>query len=473
MHSASGRDFVYSPTSFMHLVDSIRPHSRSTSTIDGYITHGPGGHSLISFSSLPSSPPPTLPPPPTMDNTTTPVATAEERVQALLSNQYLRYMHRNRSAWYEDSQPLDTAPRCFQPSRRNEVPLISDWRTYARVVAIQAKWKAKHFHDAHYEVNGVVWGWSDPSTDVIVKLVTSPSVEAVEFIISNDPFHTPHIFVSHSEGEEPHCLDHLGNPDTLGESVTPSAPFPELCGYTPRQSFVGPAGKAQLLLPPRAFSISDRDAAVIEYTMMMTHRRNTMRRKAGEFHARLRHGRAHVGYPAQSHDDFVPIDEVEVEYEGFSERTECPLARLGIFQEDLTAMAEPAPNSPDDEDEEEENSFEEQVEEVSSDTRAILQRLGMLDSDSDSDSESDEERDLSGTTSEDVSDSDSSAEVSFASSTTLTTSPARVHTLPCRFGFLNLALLASDADEESSVSSFFAGGDESDCESPDTEDGDC
>ncbi|KAG9112983.1 hypothetical protein FRC07_007821 [Ceratobasidium sp. 392] len=407
-----------------------------------------------------------------------PTPTSEERLQALVSNQYRHIMHRNRAVWYRDCQPLDTAPKCFKPSRRNDVPLIGDWRTYAQVVAFQAKWKAKRFNIQHYGINGVVWGWTDPSTDIIFDLVNSQTVQTVEFIISNDSFRAPHIFVSHSEGEEHHCLDNTGNPDTLGNTPNslPIQSIPELCGFTPRQSFVGPTGKAQLFLPPRAFSVNDRDTAIIEYTLTMTRRQNTMRRKAGEFHAELRRIRARRAAglrPDESERDFGSLDEDEFMCQGFSERTECPLARLGIFREDITALDESAVDSSDSEDEEEEG--EEEAEELSSTTRTVLQRLGMLGSDSDSESDFDDERD-----SDDESDSgvsDHSGNTSFRSPATFSVSRTQAQTLPADVGRLDLSRFASDADEEeSSVSSFFVDGEsdqESDCESPDTQDSDC
>ncbi|KAG8729035.1 hypothetical protein FRC12_021303, partial [Ceratobasidium sp. 428] len=196
-------------SSLIGLVDSVLLDSarQSANTVDGYITHeNNSGQAFVSFHPLSSPPPPKHSPLPLPLSTMAPQATptAEERLQTLLSNQYHRRMHRNRIAWYRDCEPLNTAPKCFKPSMRNDVPLISDWRTYAQVVAFQAKWKAKRFHELHYEINGVVWGWSDPSTDVIVGLVTSQTVETIEFIISNDPFRVPHIFVSHSDGEEHH-----------------------------------------------------------------------------------------------------------------------------------------------------------------------------------------------------------------------------------------------------------------------------
>ncbi|KAG8741400.1 hypothetical protein FRC10_002920 [Ceratobasidium sp. 414] len=420
---------------------------------------------------------------PTMAPKATP--TSQQRLQVLLSNQYHRRMHRNRPAWYKGCEPLNTAPKCFKPPMRNEVPLISDWRTYAQVVAFQAKWKAKRFHELHYEINGVVWGWSDPSADVITELVTSQTVETIEFIISNDPFRAPHIFVSHSEGEEPHCLGGAGNPDTLGE--TRSSPsmqsVPDFCKFTPRQSFTGLTGKAQLLLPPRAFSVNDRDVATIEYTLKTTRRQNTMRRKAGEFHAGLRRIRAlRAAGPSigeLEEEDFVPMDEEELAYHGFSDRIECPLARLGIFQEDIAAMAELAMVSSEDEDEDEgEEALE--TEELPSTTCEVLRRLGVLASDSDSESESggDDERDPPEATHDEASDSEASdpGDTSFSSSSTTSVSPTQAQILPVSFGRFDLSRFALDADEESSVSSVFLD-EESDpelgCESPDTEDSDC
>ncbi|KAG8711145.1 hypothetical protein FRC09_020758 [Ceratobasidium sp. 395] len=425
--------------------------------------------------------------------------TAEERLQTLLSNQYHRRMHRNRTAWYRDCEPLDTAPKCFKPSmvswspamcvkrpanepphQRNDVPLISDWRTYAQVVAFQAKWKAKRFHELHYEINGVVWGWSDPSTDVILGLVTSQTVETIEFIISNDPFRVPHIFVSHSDGEEHHCLDDTGNPDTLNNTPDnlPTQSIPELCGFTPRQSFVGPTGKTQLFLPPRAFNVNDRDVAIIEYTLIMTRRQTTMRRKAGEFHAGLRRIRArHTGgrkVDESGREDLVQTSDEDLVYQGFSERTECPLARLGIFQpEDIAAMAESAVVSSDSEEEDEEEA--EEAEELSSTTCAVLRRLGMLDSDFDSESEGDDENDDedSEATSDNASDLESAA---LSSSITFLVSSPRAQMLPANAMQPDFSRFISETDEESSVSSLFVDDDsdqELDCESPDTEDSDC
>ncbi|KAG9104855.1 hypothetical protein FRC06_008085 [Ceratobasidium sp. 370] len=413
--------------------------------------------------------------------------TSQERLQALLSNQYHRRVHRNRAAWYEDCQPLDTALKCFKLSTRNEVPQISDWRTYAQVVAFQAMWKAKRFRELHYGVNGAVWGWSDPSAAVITELVTSQTVETIEFIISNDPFRVPHIFVSHSEGEEHHCLGDAGNPDTLGDASnsSPVRSVPELCGFTPRQSFTGPTGKAQLLLPPRAFSVNDRDVAIIEYTLKTTRRQNTMRRKAGEFHAGLRRIRARraagLSIDDPEEEDFVPMDEEELSYyQGSSDRTECPLARLGIFQEDIAAMAELAVVSPDSEEEESEGEETGETEELSSTTCEVLRRLGILGSDSDSESDSgeDDEHDPLETTCTDASDREASdpGDTTSSSSSTTPVSPTRAQTLPVSIGCLDLFQLSLDADEESSVSSVFLD-EESDpelgCESPDTEDSDC
>ncbi|KAG9093400.1 hypothetical protein FS749_014449 [Ceratobasidium sp. UAMH 11750] len=315
-------------------------------------------------------------------------------------------------------------------------------------------------------------------------------VQTIEFIISNDPFRVPHIFVSHSEGEEPHSLGDTGNPDTLGGA--PNNPsiqsIPELCGLTPRQSFTSPTGKAQLLLPPRAFSVNDRDLAIIEYTLKMTRHQSTMRRKACEFHAGLRRIRAQrtagLSTYESEEEDFVPMDEEELSYHGFSDRTECPLARLGIFQpEDIGAMAELAMVSPDSEGEEDEEEAEETegTEKLSSTTCEVLRRLGVLgsDSDSESDSDGDDERDPLEAIYDDASDSEGSdpSDATSSSSSTTPVSPTQAQTLPVSIGRLDLSRFALDADEEeSSVSSMFLDEEsdsELDCESPDTEDSDC
>jgi hypothetical protein len=335
--------------------------------------------------------------------------------------------------------------------------------------------------------------------------VTSQTIETIEFVISNDPFHVPHIFVSHSEGEEPHCLDATGNPDTLGDTPSTSVQsISDLCGFTPRQCLLSPAGKEQLFLPPRACTATDRDSSILEYTLVTTNRQTALRRRAGEFHAGLRRIRARqvsgldpagddrvggLGSIKESdewEDDIRPMSQEELVSQGLSERTECPLLRLGIFQqEDIAAMAESALVSSDSESEEEE---EEEVLQrvpkspgVSGDTCAVLRRLGMLDSDSDSDSDStsgDEGPDCSDLDSDEESDDDTSSEadITFGSSTTISISQARVQAFPVDVRTLDLSRAVSDADEEASSASSLFVDEESDsdsgCESPDTED-DC
>ncbi|KAG8730426.1 hypothetical protein FRC12_020275 [Ceratobasidium sp. 428] len=203
-----------------------------------------------------------------------------------------------------------------------------------------------------------------------------------------------------------------------------------------------------------------------------------MRRKAGEFHAglrRIRAGRAGGRKVDESgREDLVQTSDEDLVYQGFSERTECPLARLGIFQsEDIAAMAESAVVSSDSEEEDEEEA--EEAEELSSTTCAVLRRLGMLDSDFDSESDGDDENDDedSEATPDDASDLENAT---FGSSATFLVSSPRAQMLPTNTMQPDFSRFMSEADEESSVSSLFVDDDsdqELDSESPDTEDSDC
>ncbi|KAF8606555.1 hypothetical protein BDV93DRAFT_520837 [Ceratobasidium sp. AG-I] len=499
---------------------------RSSSAVVGYITSLPESDRepvpphLLPYPDPPSSPQPSPSHPPSAmaststASTTNTVISAEERMAVLLSNQYNRRMHRNRAAWYKGS-PLDTAPKCFESRRRDDTPLIRDWQTYHKVVAVQTTWAAKAFQLKHYEINGVIWGWSDPSAKVIVELFTSDTIDTIEYAISSDPFRAPHVVVTHSQGDEPHCLDAHGNPDQLGDSPAPSSkPITEIGGFTPRQSSVGPTGKQQLFLPPRLALIHEREFYATELNVAANKRQKVMRRQAFIFQAGLRRIRERREFirdtgldpsllfkdspkdeathqtELESEADFEPMTEEEIAYEGLSERTECPLLRLGIFQqEDIAAMADSAVIDVDESEEtevdEEEEADSEPEEEytlpsspaLSHDTFAVLRRLGMVDSDSDSGSDYDEESDSDSSVPE--SESASDAETEFQDGdVTIGSWNAAPAAFPTSTGFLNLASVAgADADEDSSVSSLFVGEDQdsfdSDCESPDTEEEEC
>lgn len=248
--------------------------------------------------------------------------------------------------------------------------------------------------------------------------------------------------------------------------------------------------------------------------MAVNNRQKMMRRQAFIFHAGLRRIRERREFirgtgldfsllfkndlkttaaaQTEPEADFEPMTEEEIESEGLSERTECPLQRLGIFQqEDIAAMAESAVIEADGSDEAEAEEGEEVEGEpgeeytlpsspaLSHDTFAVLRRLGMLDSDSESESGSDcsDESDSEESVPESESESDAETEPQDGDETITpwNTTPA---TFPTSSGCLNLAsVVAPDADEDSSVSSLFVGEDQdsfdSDCESPDTEEEVC
>lgn len=338
-------------------------------------------------------------------------------------------------------------------------------------------------------------------------------MDTIEYAISSDPFRAPHIVVTHSPGDEPHCLGAHGNPDQLGDKPAPSSkPITEIGGFTPRQSSVGPTGKQQLFLPPRLALIHEREYHAIEANVAANQRQKMMRRQAFIFQAELKRIRerrefirrtgldlsllckdslmTEATFQAESGPDFEPMTEEEIACEGLSERTECPLQRLGIFQqEDIAAMADSAVIKADesDETEDEEEEVEEESEAeytlpsspaLSHDTFAVLRRLGMVDSDEDSDSGSDEDEESdSESSAPEYESSDAETEDQGGDVTIGSWNNAPV-TFPTSTGCLNLANVAGlDADEDSSVSSLFVGEDQdsfaSDCESPDTEEDEC
>lgn len=353
-----------------------------------------------------------------------PPKTAEERLEVILSNQYKRRMHRNRPKWYSGN-PLDTAPKCFAPWRRNDVPLIRDWETCRRVVAKKAAWMGKVFEDKYYEINGVIWGWQDPASNFLVDLFTS-EMETVEFAISSDPFWVPHIIVTHSPGDEPQYLDTHANPDQLTKAPRGTVPNP--WGCTPRQSFTGPTGKDQLLLPPRMSASHEREEYVILCTMATINRHGAIVRLSVKFQSGLRRIRARrglfraAGYTpdhdeipergrelsrkdiSNSHlipsaeaeeSDFVPMSSEEVQASGFSDEDAAKslLERCGImFQmqlDDIGDLADSAVlsgNEDEDEDDEDEDKEEEEVSSpslphsptIASDTYKALRKLGMV-----------------------------------------------------------------------------------------------
>jgi hypothetical protein len=351
-------------------------------------------------------------------------------------------------------------------------------------------------------------------------------MQTVEFAISSEPFWAPHIVITHSPGDEPGYLDTHRNPDQL--TAPPPAIVPNPWGCTPRQSFVGPTGKDQLLLPPRMSLSFERD----EYTQLCAavtiNRRNVLLRLSIQFHEGLRKIRArrellrsvgrslekdglsargrHTSCKAISSSritisdviseepDFEPLTQYEIKASGFSDSdaAESLFARCGImFQpqlDDISLLADAAILSEsEDEDDEESSSSLPRSPTIASDTFEVLRRLGMVhcetidsedeeedaddgDEDEDEDDESTEGLPIPGAMTSDsgsMTDQGDLASSSWEAESTV---------FPISSGSLDLAsMLNKDADdEESSVSSLFVGEDQdsiaSDCETPDTED---
>ncbi|CAE6456636.1 unnamed protein product [Rhizoctonia solani] len=296
--------------------------------------------------------------------------TAEDRLAAILSNQYKRHMCKSRPRWYQ-GHPLDTAPKCFTPWRRNDVPLIRDWATFHRVTAKKAAWMGKVFSHKYYDVNGVIWTWEDPASALLVDLFASDIMDSVELAISSDPFHAPHIVVTHSPGEEPEYLDTHGNPDQL---TSAPSPVPNPWGCTPRQSFTSPTGMDQLLLPPRMSMCYERDEYAELCAAATTDRQNIFLRVSIRFQeglrkARYQHDREHgrdtglenISSTRSEQTDLEPMTRDEAEARGFSDTyaAESLMARGIMFQlraDDLALMAESAILSEESEDEDEDGS---------------------------------------------------------------------------------------------------------------------
>ncbi|CCO30792.1 hypothetical protein BN14_04824 [Rhizoctonia solani AG-1 IB] len=311
-----------------------------------------------------------MPPSPTINRT------AEEWPAPLLSNQYKRQMQRNRPLWYQ-GHPLDTAPKCFTPGRRDHVPLIRDWVTYHRVAAKKAAWMGKVFSHKYYKTNGAIWAWSDPANALLISLFTSDTMEAIEFAISSDPFQVPHVVVTHSPGEDPRYLDTHGNPDQLTDA--PSTIAPSLWGCTPRQSFTGPTGMDQLLLPPRMAMCYERDDYSDLCAAATINRQNIFHRVSIQFNEGLRRARARrqrerecgrdtdpknisgshttISNAYSEETDFEPTIRTKVNARGFSDTDAAAslMARGIVFHpqaDDLALMAESAIISEDSDDEE-------------------------------------------------------------------------------------------------------------------------
>ncbi|KAG8691219.1 hypothetical protein FRC11_005826 [Ceratobasidium sp. 423] len=424
--------------------------------------------------------------------------TAEERLAAILSNQYKRRMYRNRPRWYQ-GHPLDTASKCFTPWRRNDVPLICDWATCHKVVATKAAWMGRVFSHKYYEVNGVIWAWKDPASTLLVDLFTSDVMGTIEFAISSDPFRAPHVVVTHSPGEEPEYLDTHGNPDQLTDAPPPIAPNP--WGCTPRQSFTGPTGMDQLLLPPRMSVYYERDEYAELCAAATINRRNIFLRVSIQFKEGLRRVRARREHErgrdtglkdiSSSHTiisnarpeetDSEPMTRDEVKTRGFSDTdaAESLMARGIMFQpraDDLALMAESAILSEsEDEDDDESGPSSPHSPTIGSDTYEVLRRLGMVQCDAEDEQEDESENE------ENDSEDESTGDITIPIIPRCITTRGNPWTpVSPNFlsnpGFPNLhSTLHAEADEQSSVSSCFIDEDsyESGSETPDTDEDDC
>ncbi|CAE6509934.1 unnamed protein product [Rhizoctonia solani] len=424
--------------------------------------------------------------------------TAEERLAAILSNQYKRRMHKNRPQWYH-GHPLDTAPKCFTSWRRNDVPLIRDWATCHRVVATKAAWMGKVFSHKYYEVNGVIWAWRDPARTLLVSLLISDVMDTIEFAISSDPFRAPHVVVTHSPGEEPQYLDTHENPDQLTDTPPPIVPNP--WGCTPRQSFTGPTGLDQLFLPPRMSTYYERDEYAQLCAAATINRRNIFLRVSIRFKEGLRRVRTRrehergrdtglknisssrtiISGVHSEETDFEPMTRDEVKTRGFSntDAAESLMARGIMFQpraDDLALMAESAILSEESEDEDEDGSRPTSPHSptIGSDTFEVLRRLGMIDCDAEDEEEVESED-------EDDSEDESTGDITIPNIPGCITIRRNPWTpISSNFsstqGSPNLhSILHAEADEQSSVSSCFIDEDshESGSETPDTDEDDC
>ncbi|CUA75973.1 hypothetical protein RSOLAG22IIIB_01977 [Rhizoctonia solani] len=410
--------------------------------------------------------------------------TAEDRVAAIVSNQYKRRMSKNRPQWYQ-GHPLDTAPKCFTLWRRNDVPLIRDWTACHRVTATKAAWMGKVFSHKYYQVNGVIWAWEDPARILLVDLFASDNMDTVEFAISSDPFHAPHVVVTHSPGEAPEYLDTYGNPDQLTSAPPPVVPNP--WGCTPRQSFTGPKGMDQLLLPPRMSMCYERDEYADLCAAATINRRNIFLRVSIQFQEGLRRVRARrergsTRLPITNSDarsdeaDLELMIRDEAKTRGFSDTdaAESLMARGIMFQpraDDLALMAESAILSEESEDEDDDRSvlMSPRSPTIGDDTYQVLRRLGMIQCDAEDEEEDESE--------EDESENEECGDMTVPIIPGFTPSWASVSSnFPSSSGSPDLgSTFHTEADEQSSVSSCFIDEDSfaSGSESPDTDEDDC
>ncbi|KAJ1307385.1 hypothetical protein OPQ81_001490 [Rhizoctonia solani] len=479
---------------------------RSSVPISGYITTlSEECHPIGSSPFLPSKPHRLH----SMASSPIATLTAEERVVAILSNQYTRHMSKNRPRWYQ-GHPLDTAPRCFTPWRRNDVPLISDWATYYRVTAKKAAWMGKVFSHKYYQVNGVIWDWKDPASTLLMDLFSSDATDTVEFAISSDPFRAPHIVVTHSPGEEPEYLDTHGNPDRLTSAPSSIAPNP--WGCTPRQSFTGPTGKDQLLLPPRMSAYYERDEYAQLCAAATINRRNIFLRVSIRFQEGLRRVRAqrergrgrdtgldetsgsHITISRSEEADFKPNTRDKSKARGFSDTdaVESLMARGIVFQtglDDLALMAESAIVSEDGEEEDDDDgsvSTSPRSPTIPSDTYEVLRRLGMVDYNAEEEEEHEGE-DEGEDEGENEGEEDDSENEEYTGDITIPFTPR--YTAPHEYPWTPVSTdsparprspnfnstLHTEPDEQSSVSSCFIDEDSfgSGSETPDTDEDDC
>lgn len=382
------------------------------------------------------------------------------------------------------------------------MPLIRDWATSHRVTAKKAAWMGKVFSHKYYNVNGVIWAWKDPASTLLVDLFASDVMDTVEFAISSDPFHAPHVVVTHSPGEEPEYLDTHGNPDQL--TSAPATIVPNPWGCTPRQSFTGPAGMDQLLLPPRMSMCYERDEYAELCAAATTNRQNIFLRVSIQFQAGLNRVRDQrnrelgrdsgleeasglritTSSARSEQTDLKPMTRDEAKANGFSDAdaAESLLVRGIMFQpraDDLALMAESAILSEESEDEDGSVSVSAHSPTIGNDTFEVLRRLGMIQCDAeDEDSEEDEGED-------DVSEESDSEDEGSIGDITIPTIPrfttarecpwTSTSEFPSSSGSSSLNLFHTEADEQSSVSSFFIDDDsfESGSETPDTDEDDC
>ncbi|CAE7154749.1 unnamed protein product [Rhizoctonia solani] len=419
--------------------------------------------------------------------------TAEDRLAAILSNQYKRRMSKNRPQWYQ-GHPLDTAPKCFTTWRRNDVPLIRDWTACHRVTATKAAWMGKVFSHKYYEVNGVIWAWEDPATTLLIDLFASDVMDTVEFAISSDPFHAPHIVVTHSPGQEPEYLDTHGNPDQLTSAPLPIVP--NLWGCTPRQTFTGPTGLEQLLLPPRMYMCYEREDYAELCTAATINRRNIFLRVSIQFQEGLRRVRARrergrgANFKATSdatrseEADLEPMTRDEAKARGFSDTdaAESLMARGIMFQpraDDLALMADSAILSEDSEEEDDGESIpmSPRSPTIGKDTYDVLRRLGMIQCDAEDEDEEDDEDEDDGEEDDSEDEDASTRDITIPIIPGFTNPWAPISSsFPSNSGSPDLnSIHHTEADEQSSVSSHFIDEDpfESVSETSDTDEDDC